>query len=41
MAYEIEKEFSEMKHKYINGGKTKTSCKDVLQFMVDNYGERR
>lgn len=41
MAYEIEKEYSEMKQKYINGGKTKTSCKDVLQFMVDNYGERR
>ena len=41
MEIDIEKEYSQMKNKYINGSKKSTSCKDVLQYMVDNYAEKR
>lgn len=37
---QIENEFDEMKNNYNHNNSKGTSCKDVLQFMVDNYKER-
>jgi len=40
---QIEQEFANMKHKYINQGKVKswTNCQDVLQIMVDQYETKK
>ena len=38
--YEIEKAYQEIRDKHRTNNKHGTSCKDVLQFMVDNYKKR-
>ncbi len=37
---QTQKEFLAMDHKYHSSKRKGTSCKDVLQFMVDNHKER-